>query len=205
LVDSKMNFYFLEMNTRLQVEHPVTEFITGIDLVEQQIKVARGEKLSIQQKDLTINGHAVELRVYAEDSLNDFLPNVGKLETYSIPKGKNIRLDDGYEEGMEIPIYYDPMISKLVTYGKNRIEAIQLMIDAIEQYKIEGVETTLPFGKFVCEHEAFQTGNFDTHFVKNFYSADKLKSELEAEAKIAALIGLKIYLEDQKQLRLPKK
>ena len=204
LVDNKMNFYFLEMNTRLQVEHPVTEFITGIDLVEQQIKVAQGEKLSIQQEDLNINGHAIELRVYAEDSLNDFLPNVGKLKTYKIPKGKNIRLDDGYEEGMEIPIYYDPMISKLVTYGKTRMEAIQLMINAIEQYKIVGVETTLPFGKFVCEHKAFQTGKFDTHFVKNYYSADKLKSKLEEEAKIAALIGLKIYFEDQKILRIPK-
>jgi len=203
LMDSKMNFYFLEMNTRLQVEHPVTEYITGIDLVEQQIKVARGEKLEIQQEDLIINGHAIELRVYAEDSLNDFMPNVGTLEVYEIPKGKNIRLDDGYEEGMEIPIYYDPMISKLVTYGKNRIEAIQLMIQAIDQYKIQGVQTTLPFGKFVCEHEAFRTGKFDTHFVKNYYSADKLKTEFDKEAKIAALLGLKLYLEDQKKLRIP--
>ena len=203
LVDSEMNFYFLEMNTRLQVEHPVTEYITGIDLVEQQINVARGEELSIAQKDLKINGHAVELRVYAEDSLNDFLPNVGKLETYKIPIGDNIRLDDGYEEGMEIPIYYDPMISKLVTYGENRMEAIQRMIEAIELYKIDGVKTTLPFGKFVCEHEAFKTGNFDTHFVKNYYSADKLKSEFENEAEIAALLGLKLYLEDQKILRVP--
>ncbi len=203
LMDDKMNFYFLEMNTRLQVEHPVTEYITGIDLVEQQIKVARGEKLEIQQEDLKINGHAIELRVYAEDSLNDFMPNVGTLEVYEIPKGKNIRLDDGYEEGMEIPIYYDPMISKLVTYGKNRIEAIQLMIQAIDQYKIQGVQTTLPFGKFVCEHEAFRTGKFDTHFVKNYYSADKLKTEFDKEAKIAALLGLKLYLEDQKKLRIP--
>lgn len=203
LMDSKMNFYFLEMNTRLQVEHPVTEYITGIDLVEQQIKVARGEKLEIHQEDLKINGHAIELRVYAEDSLNDFMPNVGTLEVYEIPKGKNIRLDDGYEEGMEIPIYYDPMISKLVTYGKNRIEAIQLMIQAIDQYKIQGVQTTLPFGKFVCEHEAFRTGKFDTHFVKNYYSADKLKTEFDKEAKIAALLGLKLYLEDQKKLRIP--
>ena len=203
LIDNKMNFYFLEMNTRLQVEHPVTEFITGIDLVEQQIKVARGEKLEIKQKDLKIKGHAIELRVYAEDSLNDFMPNVGTLEVYKTPKGKNIRLDDGYEEGMEIPIYYDPMISKLVTYGKNRMEAIQLMIKAIEQYKVEGVQTTLPFGKFVCEHEAFRTGNFDTHFVKNYYSADKLKSTFDKEAKIAALLGLKLYLEDQKKLRVP--
>ena len=131
------------------------------------------------------------------------MPNVGTLEVYEIPKGNNIRLDDGYEEGMEIPIYYDPMISKLVTYGKNRIEAIQLMIQAIGQYKIEGVQTTLPFGKFVCEHEAFRTGKFDTHFVKNYYSADKLKSEFDKEAKIAALLGLKLYLEDQKKLRVP--
>ena len=203
LVDSEMNFYFLEMNTRLQVEHPVTEFITGIDLVEQQINVARGEKLSIKQEDLKINGHAVELRVYAEDSLNDFLPNVGRLDTYKIPTGENIRLDDGYEEGMEIPIYYDPMISKLVTYGKNRMEAIQKMIEAIENYKIDGVKTTLPFGKFVCEHEAFQTGNFDTHFVKNYYSVDKLKNGFENEAEIAALLGLKLYLKDQKLLRVP--
>ena len=205
LVDSKMNFYFLEMNTRLQVEHPVTEFITGIDLVEQQIKVARGEVLSIKQEDLKINGHAIELRVYAEDSLNDFLPSVGKLETYIIPKGENIRLDDGFEEGMEIPIYYDPMISKLVTYGQNRIAAIQKMIEAIEQYKVEGVETTLPFGKFVCENKAFRDGNFDTHFVKNYYSADKLKLKFDKEAEIAAILGLKLYLEDQKMLRVPNK
>ena len=203
LVDNKLDFYFLEMNTRLQVEHPVTEFITGLDLVEQQINIARGEILSIQQEDLKIEGHAIELRVYAEDSLNDFLPNVGELQTYKIPQGKNIRLDDGYEEGMEIPIYYDPMISKLVTYGKTRMEAIQLMITAIENYKVEGVKTTLPFGKFVCEHKAFQTGKFDTHFVKNYYSADKLKTELENEAEIAAMLGLKLYLEDQKILRVP--
>jgi acetyl-CoA carboxylase biotin carboxylase subunit len=204
LLDSKMDFYFLEMNTRLQVEHPVTEFITGLDLVEQQINIARGEKLSIQQEDLKIKGHAVELRVYAEDSLNNFLPDVGKLQIYKIPTGKNIRLDDGYEEGMDIPIFYDPMISKLVTYGKTRIEAIQLMIRAIENYKIEGVKTTLPFGKFVCEHQAFRSGNFDTHFVKKYYSTDKLKSELENEAKIAAILGLKLYLEDQMVLRIPK-
>lgn len=203
LLDSTRNFYFLEMNTRLQVEHPVTEYITGIDLVEQQINIARGEKLSIKQEDLKIKGHAIELRVYAEDSLNNFLPNVGTLETYTIPKGKNIRLDDGYEKGMEIPIYYDPMISKLVAYGKNRIEAIQKMIQAIDAYKIKGVETTLPFGKFVCEHEAFRSGNFDTHFVKKYYSAEKLKSEFSKEAEIAALLGLKIYLEDQKKLRIP--
>lgn len=203
LVDSSLNFYFLEMNTRLQVEHPVTELITGVDLVEQQIKIARGEAIEINQQDLKINGHAVELRVYAEDPLNDFLPSVGNLSTYKIPVGDGIRVDDGFEEGMDIPIYYDPMLSKLITYGKTREEAIQLMIEAIENYKVEGAMTTLPFGKFVCEHEAFRTGNFDTHFVKNYYSPEKLKNEIEEEAKIASLVALKIYLEDQKKLRIP--
>ena len=203
LLDADHNFYFLEMNTRLQVEHPVTEWITGIDLVELQIRVARGEELQIKQEDLKINGHALELRVYAEDPLNDFLPSVGRLNTYKLPIGENIRVDNGFEEGMDIPIYYDPMLSKLITYGKTRDEAIQLMVKAIDNYIVEGVQTTLPFGKFVCEHEAFRSGNFDTHFVKNYYSPEALKVNMEEEAKIAATLALKIYQEDQKQLRIP--
>ena len=202
LLDDKKNFYFLEMNTRLQVEHPVTELITGVDLVEQQIKIARGEKLPFKQSDLDINGHALELRVYAEDPLNNFLPSVGTLTTYKRPVGENIRLDDGYEEGMEIPIFYDPMIAKLITYGDTREEAIALMKKAIQQYTIEGIATTLPFGKFVCEHEAFTSGNFDTHFVKNYYSADKINAERVAEAALAAKIGLKLFLENKKQLKV---
>src|SRR6478735_5234208 len=154
LVDAAMNFYFLEMNTRLQVEHPVTEMITGIDLVEEQIKIARGEELSFTQDDLSINGHSVELRVYAEDPLNNFLPSIGTLSTYVKPMGEDVRVDDGYEEGMSIPIYYDPMIAKLITYGRDRTEAIQKMKAAIADYTIEGVETTLPFGNFVMDHEA---------------------------------------------------
>src|SRR5690606_27680934 len=149
LLDENLNFYFLEMNTRLQVEHPVTEMITGLDLVEMQIKVARGEALSIKQEDLQIKGHAMELRVYAEDPLHDFLPSVGNLEVYSLPVGEGIRVDNGFEQGMDVPIYYDPMLSKLITYGKTREESIQLMIKAIENYHVEGVSTTLPFGKFV--------------------------------------------------------
>jgi len=203
LVDNELNFYFLEMNTRLQVEHPVTEFITGLDLVEQQLKIAQGETLSFKQGDLKINGHALELRVYDEDPMNNFLPSIGNLSTYKIPKGKNIRIDNGFEQGMDIPIYYDPMLSKLITYGKTRQEAIQLMLKAIDHYKIEGVKTTLPFGRFVCQHEAFQSGNFNTHFVKNYYTPEKLKAELDEESKIAALVGLKFYLEDQKVVRLP--
>lgn len=203
LLDENHNFYFLEMNTRLQVEHPVTELISGIDLVEMQIKIARGEKLKIKQNHLKINGHALELRVYAEDPLNDFLPSVGLLDIYKLPKGKGIRVDNGFEEGMEVPIYYDPMLSKLITYAKTREEAIQLMIKAIENYQIKGIETTLPFGKYVCEHEAFRSGNFDTHFVKKYFTPETLKIETENEAKVAALIALKQYTEDQKQLRLP--
>ncbi|WP_339647840.1 acetyl-CoA carboxylase biotin carboxylase subunit [uncultured Salegentibacter sp.] len=203
LFDEDQNFYFLEMNTRLQVEHPVTEYITGVDLVEQQIRIARGEKLKLLQEDLKIKGHAVELRVYAEDPMDNFMPSVGTLNKYSIPEGENIRVDNGFEEGMEVPIYYDPMLAKLITYGKTREEAIQLMLKAIKQYEVEGVMTTLPFGKFVFEHEAFRSGNFDTHFVKKYYSAEKLENEIEEEAKLAAIVALKQYLKDQQELRLP--
>lgn len=205
LMDENRNFYFLEMNTRLQVEHPVTELITGVDLVEQQIRVARGERLELSQEDLKISGHALELRVYAEDPLDDFMPSVGKLERYRGPAGEGIRLDDGFEEGMDIPIFYDPMLAKLITYGKTREEAIQIMLKAIENYEIQGASTTLPFGKFVFEHDAFRSGNFDTHFVKKYYSAEKLREEIEEEEKLAGLVALKKYLEDKRLLRLPVK
>ena len=203
LMDGDLNFYFLEMNTRLQVEHPVTEMISGLDLVELQIKVARGEALAIKQDDLKIQGHAMELRVYAEDPMNDFLPNVGNLTTYKLPEGEGIRVDNGIEEGMDVPIYYDPMLSKLVTYGKTREESIELMIKAIDNYHVEGVATTLPFGKFVMEHEGFRSGDFDTGFVKAYYNPEKLKANLDTEAEIAAMIALQQYLEEKKVLRLP--
>jgi len=204
LMDENKNFYFLEMNTRLQVEHPVTELISGIDLVEQQIRIARGEVLGFSQKDLKIKGHALELRVYAEDPTDDFLPSVGTLERYRKPSGPGIRVDDGFEEGMEIPIYYDPMLSKLVTYGKDREEALQLMLEAINLYEVRGVATTLPFGKFVFNHEAFRSGNFDTHFVKNYYTPEVLEEEVKEEAYLAALMAMKQYQADQKKLRLPE-
>jgi acetyl/propionyl-CoA carboxylase alpha subunit len=177
------------MNTRLQVEHPVTEMITGIDLVKEQIRIARGEPLSFKQEDLKIKGHAVELRVYAEDPANNFLPDIGNLQTYITPKGPGIRVDDGFEQGMDIPIYYDPMIAKLVSYGKDRQEAIERMIRAIDEYQITGIQTTLAFGKFVMQHEAFVSGNFDTHFVNKYFLPEYLSQENEEEAMIAALIG----------------
>ena len=203
LYDENDNFYFLEMNTRLQVEHPVSEMISGVDLVELQIRIARGEALAIKQEDLTIKGHAVELRVYAEDCMNNFLPSVGRLEVYQLPIGEGIRVDNGFEQGMDVPIYYDPMLSKLITYGKSREEAIEIMLKAIDKYKIEGVETTLPFGKFVFEHEAFRSGKFDTNFVKKYYSPEVITAHKAKEAEIAALIALRQYFEDQKIVRLP--
>lgn len=193
ILDENHDFFFLEMNTRLQVEHPVTELITGIDLVKEQIKIARGEQLSFEQEDLKINGHAVELRVYAEDPNNNFLPDIGILDSYKTPKGNGVRVDDGFEQGMEIPIYYDPMIAKLITYGKDREEAIKRMIRAIEEYEITGIETTLSFGKFVMQHEAFISGNFDTHFVSKYFNADSLKQEDETEALIAAISAVALF------------
>ena len=166
LMDADLNFYFLEMNTRLQVEHPVTEEITGLDLVEWQIRIARGEKLPKSQDELKINGHAIEIRVYAEDSLNGFVPDIGRLNKYVRPKGPGIRVDDAFEEGMDIPIYYDPMIAKLVVWAENRDECIQKCIDAVNEYQIAGVKTTLDFGLFVLKHAAFRSGDFDTNFIK---------------------------------------
>ncbi len=183
------NFYFLEMNTRLQVEHPVTELITGVDLVKQMIYIAEGKPLSIQQEDLTMKGHAMEVRVYAEDPATNFLPDVGTLHTYIRPQGNGVRVDDGFEQGMEIPIYYDPMIAKLITYGQDREEAIQKMIRAIDEYQISGVQTTLPFGRFVMEHEAFRSGQFDTHFVSKYFTPDKLRAEADPDHhQLAALL-----------------
>lgn len=201
LMDEQLNFYFLEMNTRLQVEHPVSEMITGLDLVEIQIKIARGEKLPLAQEDLVLNGHAIELRVYAEDPFNNFMPSIGTLTRYEKPAGQGIRVDDGYEEGMEIPVYYDPMIAKLVVHGKTRTEAIQMMLQAIRDYKIEGVMTTLPFGKFVFEHEAFFSGRFDTHFVRNYFTPEIIMNKERANAEIAAVVALKYWKEQQKVLK----
>jgi acetyl-CoA carboxylase biotin carboxylase subunit len=194
ILDENLDFFFLEMNTRLQVEHPVSELITGIDLVKEQIKVARGEKLSFTQDDLKINGHALELRVYAEDPKNNFLPDIGNLQTYITPKGNGVRVDDGLEQGMDIPIYYDPMIAKLITFGKDREEAIQRMVRAIDEYEITGIETTLPFGKFVMQHPAFVSGNFDTHFVSKYFKPEDLEIVDQDEAEIAALLATKLWL-----------
>lgn len=187
ILDENKDFFFLEMNTRLQVEHPVTEMITGVDLVKEQIKVARSEKLSLTQSDLHINGHAMEVRVYAENPKDNFLPDIGKLKVYERPHGPGIRVDDGFEEGMDIPIYYDPMISKLITHGKDRKDAIDRMVRACEDYRIVGIQTTLPFGKFVMQNEHFVSGDFDTHFVAKHYQPSDLDFSNEEEIEVAAM------------------
>jgi acetyl-CoA carboxylase biotin carboxylase subunit len=189
LLDENNDFYFLEMNTRLQVEHPVTELITSVDLVKEQIKVAQGQKLSFSQDDIIMKGHAVEVRVYAEDPFNNFSPDIGILKTYKLPDSIGVRVDNGFEQGMEIPIFYDSMLCKLITYGKDRQEAIDRMVRAIDDFSITGVITTLPFGKFVMENEHFKSGNFDTHFVKNHFDSDFLDLTNEKEAKIAGLLA----------------
>lgn len=193
ILDENLNFYFLEMNTRLQVEHPVTEMITGIDLVKLQIKVAQGEKIPFKQEDLKIHGHAVEVRVYAEDPSNNFLPDIGTLQTYKRPQGNGIRVDDGFEQGMEIPFYYDPMIAKLICHAETREMAIEKMIRAIHEYEITGLETTLGFCNYVMHHDAFRSGKFDTGFVGKYFKPEVLTGTPDTdEEKIAAALSAHI-------------
>ena len=188
LVDEDKNFYFLEMNTRLQVEHPVTECITGVDLVREQIRVAEGHSISFSQEDLKISGHAIELRVYAEDASTGFLPDKGILKRYSPPIGPGVRVDDGVKEGGEVSIHYDPMLSKLITHGPTREAAIDRMISAIDNYDIVGVKTTLDFGRFAVDHEAFRSGVFDTGFVNDHFSPEKLIRDLPVSDNVFAEI-----------------
>ena len=193
LVDEQLNFYFLEMNTRLQVEHPVTELITGLDLVKEQIKIARGEKLTFTQESLKINGHAIELRICAEDPANNFLPDTGKLETYIRPQGYGVRVDDGYEQGMDIPIYYDPMIAKLIAWGSTREEARLRLIRAIEEYQVKGIKTTLPFGRWALQQPAFIEGNFDTNFIGKYFTPQSLQMEPAETDKLAAILAAQVW------------
>lgn len=190
ILDENLNFYFLEMNTRLQVEHPVTEEITGLDLVRLQIHVAEGKEIPFKQEDIKMIGHAIEVRVYAEDPANNFLPDIGTLTTYKRPQGNGIRVDDGFEEGMGIPFYYDPMIAKLVCHAENRSSAIEKTIRAIDEYEITGLETTLGFCKFVLQHPAFTSGKFDTKFVEEHFNPEELKVESDPVAsRLAAAIA----------------
>ncbi len=188
LVDNNLNYYFLEMNTRLQVEHPITERVTGVDLVKQQIRVAEGEKLSFTQNDLSQRGHSIECRIYAEDPDNNFMPSAGKVYKISEPLGLGVRTDGYVYEGYEIPIYYDPMISKLIVWGKSRDEAIRRMRRALYEYKITGVKTSIKMEERVMNNKNFIEGNYDTHFIdKN--KEQLMKPEIDKDISDMAIIA----------------
>lgn len=191
LVDKNRNFYFLEMNTRLQVEHPVTEFISGLDLVEWQIRVASGEVLPFNQSDLMITGHAIECRICAEDPAEQFLPSTGILTHHETPNGPGIRVDSGVVENQEVTINYDPLLSKLVVHASTRDLAIEKMYHALSEYKISGVQTTISFCKFVMKHPLFRKGIYDTHFIKDNFksdSIDTLKLNDDVQIAIASIL-----------------
>ncbi|MFL6375057.1 MAG: acetyl-CoA carboxylase biotin carboxylase subunit [Pyrinomonadaceae bacterium] len=185
--DVDRSFYFLEMNTRLQVEHPVTELVTGIDLVREQIHVAWGEPLSFRQEDVVIRGHAIECRIYAEDHEQNFMPSPGKITRLRIPQGPGVRDDGGVYEGSEVSIYYDPMISKFATYGRDRQEAVDRLRRALEEYEIGGIKTTLPFFREVMEDEEFVDGRLDTGFISRFNERRKATEIDEMTLDIAAI------------------
>lgn len=195
LVDSDRNFYFLEMNTRLQVEHPVTEMVTGLDLVKLQIRVAEGHPLPFEQKDISFRGHAIECRLCAEDVRNNFLPDTGIITTYRPSQGFGFRDDSGVTSGSEISIHYDPMFAKLVVWGMDREDAILKMRRALDEFVIEGVETTIPFCRFVMDHPNFISGDFQIDFVQKHYKPEKLAlpdEDVEIAAAIAAIEALEV-------------
>jgi len=190
MLDGKLNFYFMEMNTRLQVEHPITEMTTGIDLAKWQLKIASGEKLTIKQKDIIQRGHAIECRIYAEDPENGFLPSIGKLKKVEAPIGPNIRDDSGIYSGMKVTPYYDPMLSKLITYAENREENIKKMIWGLSHYVVLGVTTNIPFLKKVLEHSELKKGNVTTHFIDNYFKDWTITKE---GLPVDAVISLAVY------------
>jgi acetyl-CoA carboxylase biotin carboxylase subunit len=190
MIDKNLNFYFMEMNTRLQVEHPITEMTTGIDLAKWQLKIASGEKLTIKQKDLIQRGHAIECRIYAENPAKGFLPSTGTLEQVEVPTGPNIRDDSGIYTGMKITPYYDPMLAKIITYAENRDENINKMIWALSHYVIMGVTTNISFLKKVVEHEEFRKGNITTHFIDNYF---KDRTTAKDRLPVDAIIALAVY------------
>ncbi|WP_263784767.1 acetyl-CoA carboxylase biotin carboxylase subunit [Salinibacter grassmerensis] len=199
LVDTDLNYYFMEMNTRLQVEHPVTEWVTGVDLVAEQLRVAQGEELGYTTDDLSINGHAMESRVYAEDPASNFLPDPGPLKRHSAPSGFGVRVDAGVEEGGEVLIHYDPMISKLTTWGRDRTAAIDRMIRALDEYEVASMATTIPFCRFAMEHEGFRNGEFTTHFVDEEFDPSALELEDPGRDELAALAATLYYRQAQEE------
>lgn len=189
LMDRDKNFYFLEMNTRLQVEHPVTELVTDIDIVQEQLRIARGRRLSYAQEDVRITGWAIECRINAEDPYNNYLPSTGTITTSQLPTGPGVRVDTGVFPGFEITPHYDPMISKLICYGKTRAEAVLRMRRALEEYRIMGVKTTIPFHQRMMESHRFLSGAFDTGFVENRFSLTDREMPRRMEAAVLAALA----------------
>ncbi len=205
LMDKNKNFYFLEMNTRLQVEHPVTELVSGIDLVKEQIKIAAGEKLSFSNKDLTLNGHAIECRIYAEDIHNNFAPSTGKIEYHSVPSGPGIRIDRGIETNSVVPVYYDPLLAKVITWGKTRYEAINRMKRALAQYQILGVTTNTELFTYILNSNDFLNGTFDINFLENVLlseinglSSTEISKQTEEAAVILSALLKQVEMEKLK-------
>jgi acetyl-CoA carboxylase biotin carboxylase subunit len=186
LLDRERNFYFLEVNARIQVEHPVTELVTNTDLIKEQIRIASGERLVITQEEITQKGHAIEARIYAEDPDNNFIPSPGKIEYLVEPSGPGIRLDSGIYEGFEIPVFYDPLISKLIVWGENRGVAIRRMQRALNEYRIVGVKTILKLLTKIMKEESFIKGKMSTHFLDSFTVQEK-EEDLETFAAIGAI------------------
>jgi acetyl-CoA carboxylase biotin carboxylase subunit len=203
LVDKDLNFYFLEMNTRLQVEHPVTEMVTGLDLVKEQIFIATGEKLRYSQEDIHLKGHAIECRIYAEDPYNNFLPSPGTILSYRVPGGPGVRDDSGVYEGYTVPIYYDPLISKLITWGSDRPEAIERMKRALKEYVIKGIKTTIPFHERVMENPDFRAGRIDTTFIDTKFVKDESARE-QIHREIAVISAAVYTYHKEKETMIPK-
>ncbi|KYK29457.1 pyruvate carboxylase subunit A [Thermoplasmatales archaeon SG8-52-1] len=202
MVDGNLNYYFMEMNTRLQVEHPITELTTGIDLAKWQLRIAAGEKLTLKQNDLSQRGHAIECRIYAEDPANGFLPSIGRLTKVEAPIGPNIRDDSGIYSGMEVTSFYDPMLSKLITYSENRNDNIKKMIWALSHYIVLGVTTNITFLKEVLNHAEFKKGNITTHFIDNFFKDWTItKDGLPVDAIIALAVYDSIHTKSKEIVR----
>jgi len=199
LVDKDINFYFLEMNTRLQVEHPITEMVTGVDIVKEQIRIAAGHRLSIRQEEVRQTGHAIECRVYAEDPDNNFMPCPGRITSLRTPGGPGVRDDSGVFEGFEIPIYYDPIISKLVAWGKDREEAVARMKRALNEYVVTGVKTTIPFHIRVMNNRHFLEGNVDTNFIDKVFFQEERQRELPHNEVAVIAAAIQLYLDERKQ------
>jgi acetyl-CoA carboxylase biotin carboxylase subunit len=205
LMGPDKQFYFLEMNTRLQVEHPVTEMVWGIDLVKAQLRVARGEKLGIVQSDLAPNGHAIECRVYAEDPARKFAPSPGLIRHLELPQGPGIRNDNGVYAGYTVPVYYDPMLSKLIAHAGSRGEAIDRMLRALQEYRVDGIRTTIPFFTFLINHPDFRAANFDTGFIDRVMPELELDRPADDATRDAALIAAAIAaFENAQKVRLPE-